>query len=92
MIQKDVTVRRTIQNTLEMDAEIFEALTSQDVGFHLIPLPKSSVEKAEKVERTNHYQPYNSGKGESSGKGKAKTRVRKASSTSCQSHFKVATT
>ncbi len=70
MIQKDVKVRRAIQNTLEMDAEIFEALTSYEVGFHLIPLPKSSVEKAEKVERTNHYQPYNSGKGKSSGKGK----------------------
>ena len=45
MIQKDVKVRRTAQNTLEMDTEIFEALASYEVGFHPIPLPKSSVKK-----------------------------------------------
>ncbi len=61
MIQKDVRVGRTALNTLEMDTEIFEAVTSYEVGFHLIPLPKSSA----KAEKTNHYQPYNSGKGNS---------------------------
>ena len=89
MIQKDVKVRRTALNTLEVDSEIFEALTSYEVGFHLIPLPKAIVEKIEKCEKTNYYQPYRAqAKGNQVAKGgKAKTRVRRASSTSCQNHF-----
>ena len=47
MIKNDVSVRRLPDNTLEMDTAIFEALSSYEVGFHLIPLPKTTKPTAD---------------------------------------------
>ena len=81
MIQRDVSMRRSPDNTLAMDTAILEAVSSYEVGFHLMPLPKK-VEKAEPKQqpaslyggwqsgRRNPQQPYAKGSGKTKGKGK----------------------
>jgi hypothetical protein len=46
MIQRDVSIRRSPDNTLAMDTAILAAVASYEIGFNLMPLPKK-VEKAE---------------------------------------------
>lgn len=46
MIQRDVSIRRSPDNTLAMDTAILAAVASYEVGFNLMPLLKK-VEKAE---------------------------------------------
>ena len=66
---------RTPAKTLEMDTDILDALSSHEVGFHVIPLPKQAADKPDKSYR---YEPYNSGKGKSKGKGrKGKAKVQR---------------
>ncbi|CAK9024126.1 Uncharacterized protein SCF082_LOCUS16483, partial [Durusdinium trenchii] len=40
LIQDDVPVRRDSMNVLALDNQLLAALSSYDVGFHLLPLPK----------------------------------------------------
>jgi hypothetical protein len=42
LIRVGVQLKRLPNNTLDMDTKLFEALHSYEVGFHLLPLPKSS--------------------------------------------------
>lgn len=42
MIRVGVQLKRLPNNTLDMDTKLFEALQSYEVGFHLLPLPKST--------------------------------------------------
>ena len=78
MIKDDVSVRRLPDNTLEMDTAIFAALSTYEVGFHLIPLPKTSKPVADpnpyRPPKRQHWydddtHPYNR-KGKGKGKGK----------------------
>ena len=85
MIQRDVSMRRAPDNTLPMDTAIMEAVSSYEVGFSLMPLPKK-IEKPEPKApasapsygswsqgRRNTQQPYTKGQGKF-GKGKGKTK------------------
>ena len=88
MIQKDVSVRRLPDNALEMDTAVFEAMSSYEVGFCLMPLPKKQEIKVEtkRVEATSSYNswghqraeafhPYSKSKGKGKkGKGKGQGR------------------
>ena len=46
MVQRDVSMRRAPDNTLPMDTAILEAVSSYEVGFSLMPLPKK-IERPE---------------------------------------------
>lgn len=85
MIKNDVPVRRQPDNTLAMDTAIFEALSTYEVGFHLIPMPKTSKPAADtnpwRPPKKQHwydedpflshpYQTYQKGKGKGKNKGK----------------------
>ena len=87
LIWQDVSVRRRDDDTLEMDAQIMEALKTYEVGFHLMPLPKpkSGDSKAQQSSsqrsssppsawQPRGSQPYSKGgnKGKPKGKGKGK--------------------
>ena len=41
LIRTGVDLKRQVNNTLELDEKIFVALQAYEVGFHLLPLPKS---------------------------------------------------
>ena len=78
MIKNNVGVRRDPANLLPMDVAIIQALQSYEVGFNLMPLPKTSEPKKDPIyvpDRTpvwqqQYYQPYGKGKGHGKGKGK----------------------
>ena len=85
LIWQDVSVRRRDDDTLEMDAQIMEALKTYEVGFHLMPKPKSGDSKAQQSSsqrsssppsawQPRGSQPYSKGgnKGKPKGKGKGK--------------------
>ena len=80
MIKNNVGVRRDPANVLPMDTGIFTALSSYEVGFNLMPLPKTAEPKKEYFYapdrnahwQNQHYQPYEKGKGRGKGKGKGK--------------------
>ena len=40
MIKEDVSLRRLLDNTFQVDTMIMEALRSYEVSFHLVPLPR----------------------------------------------------
>lgn len=42
LIRVGVQLKRLPDNSLDMDTKLFEALQSYEVGFHLLPLPKTS--------------------------------------------------
>ena len=78
-IKNNVGVRRDPANLLPMDAAIIQALQSYEVGFNLMPLPKTSEPKKDPTyvpDRTpagrphQYYEPYGKGKGHGKGKGK----------------------
>lgn len=55
MIRTGIDLKRSARQFLaEMDAKIFEALRSYEVGFHLLPLPKGSV-PTEKVDKPQQH-------------------------------------
>ena len=79
MIQRDVFMRRLPDNTLAMDTAILAAVSSYEVGFNLMPLPKKA-EKAEPKQspsssyrgwygRRNQQQPYGKGPGKAKASG-----------------------
>ena len=84
MIQRDVSMRRAADNTLPMDEAIFAAVSSYEVGFSLMPLPKKVERPEPKVPSApsnyqpwqpgrRHAQPYGKGQGkQNKGKGKQK--------------------
>ena len=85
MVQRDVSVRRAADNTLPMDTAIMTAVSSYEVGFHLMPLPKKT-EKPQPSQpsgsnpgtwqpgkRNIQSSPYGKGQGKF-GKGKTKSK------------------
>ena len=99
MIKNYVGVRRDSANLLPMDAAIIQALQSYEVGFNLMPLPKTSEPKKEPTyvpDRTPvwqqpYYQPYGHMVKEKD-MGKAKARKEKGLSTFFLRSFKIVTT
>ena len=86
LIRCGVELKRLPDNTLDLDVKLFQALQSYEVGFHLLPLPKTSVRPEGQPAHDGNAgygpkgsnwkggrpQPYK-GKGkQSGGKGKAK--------------------
>ena len=43
LVRIGVDLKRLPNNTLDLDTKIFEALHSYEVGFHVLPLPKTAV-------------------------------------------------
>lgn len=86
LIQDNISLRRDSHTgILPMDGALMDALSSYDVGFHLMPLPKPAQpakEDKSKWQQDQHYQydrsgPYKGHKGhKGKGKGKSKTKDR----------------
>ena len=90
LIQDDVPVRRDSMNVLALDNQLLAALSSYDVGFHLLPLPKPAGKGDRgwpkgQGEKGDHWwtrghadghrdQPYTKGKGKGKSKHKSKDR------------------
>ena len=85
MVQRDVSMRRAPDHTLPLDTAILDAVSSYEVGFSLMPLPKKIERSEPKASaaapsygnwpqgRRNPQQPYSKGQGKA-GKGKGKTK------------------
>ena len=86
LIQDDVPVRRDAMNVLALDAELPAALSSYEVGFHLLPLPKPLQPHPVKGDRYWQKGDWHKGdwhrpgsepyKGKPKGKGKGKSKDR----------------
>ena len=62
LVRIGVDLKRLPNNTLDLDTKIFEALHSYEVGFHVLPLPKTAA-KTETPSNHTSYGPAHGGKG-----------------------------
>ena len=96
MIKNDVAVRRQLDNTLQMDTAIVNALGTYEVGFHIIPLPKipkTTHPAPPTYVPTRNQQSYNEAPYPKKGhKGKAKERRESGLRMSSLRHFRGETT
>ena len=67
LIRVGVQLKRLPDNTLDLDVKLLEALHSYEVGFHLLPLPKTGGRPETPLPSSGHQQSasYHGGKGHS---------------------------
>lgn len=64
LIRTGVDLKRLPDGKLDMDAKIFKALESYEVGFHLLPMPKATGKAEVQSSASSPAQPaWNAGKG-----------------------------